>query len=310
VSTQSPELHDAVAARLGLGADRLTYRALSRGVTHDTMLVRHGDRPVAVLRRAPRKEVVLPGLDMADEGRLLEALPAPAVPRPRILLRDPDGAVLGRPGLLLAYVEGTNPRTWEALRAAEGDRCAEHALEVLVALHRSPPLDGGPSVGLDASADGRLAALRRHARRAGPYTPPALLETIDRLAARIPAPAGECWTHGDFRPSNLVVGDGRITAVLDWEMGGRGDPARDLGIATMADWGVWWPDDELLDRYRAAGGPEISLASLRWWRCMGYAMVVTFLATRLAGGWPGGAPMDVFLDGLARARDAWEEVAA
>ncbi|MFC6080125.1 aminoglycoside phosphotransferase family protein [Sphaerisporangium aureirubrum] len=39
------------------------------------------------------------------------------------------------------------------------------------------------------------------------------------------------WTHADLMPGNLLVTDGRLTAVIDFSTAGRGDPAADLMIA-------------------------------------------------------------------------------
>ncbi|CAM5539414.1 Aminoglycoside phosphotransferase family protein OS=Streptomyces tendae OX=1932 GN=GUR47_22995 PE=3 SV=1 [Streptomyces tendae] len=39
------------------------------------------------------------------------------------------------------------------------------------------------------------------------------------------------WFHGDFHTGNLLTVDGRLSAVIDFEGLGRGDPARDLMIA-------------------------------------------------------------------------------
>lgn len=50
-------------------------------------------------------------------------------------------------------------------------------------------------------------------------------------------------THGDYRLSNLLVRDGRITAVLDWELCTLGDPLADL---------TW-----LLDDWRSPQEPAI-----------------------------------------------------
>jgi aminoglycoside phosphotransferase (APT) family kinase protein len=311
VSTRSPEISalEPVAARLGIPPSELTGRSLNRGVTHDTRLVEHGGLPVAVLRLAPAEDVVLPGLDLRREGELLCGLVAAGVPRPELLLCDPDGDRFGRPGLLFEYVAGDNPQRWPDLRRLGGDACAGDALAILLALHRAPPPAPGPALGLDGSATARLSALRRRAEVAGGPAAAALRETLDALAATPPPPTAGAWVHGDFRPSNLVVRDGRVAAVLDWEMAGWGDPARDLGIATMPDWGVWWPDDELLERYHRAGGAEIAATTLLWWRCLGYAMVVGFLVGRLAAGWRGGPPLDAFAGGLRRAREAWEAAA-
>ncbi len=54
------------------------------------------------------------------------------------------------------------------------------------------------------------------------------------LATEITAPA--VWFHGDIAPGNLLVQDGRLTAVIDFGSSGVGDPACDLAIAwTMFD---------------------------------------------------------------------------
>jgi aminoglycoside phosphotransferase (APT) family kinase protein len=39
------------------------------------------------------------------------------------------------------------------------------------------------------------------------------------------------WIHGDVAPSNLLVRDGRLAAVIDFGCSGVGDPACDLTIA-------------------------------------------------------------------------------
>jgi aminoglycoside phosphotransferase (APT) family kinase protein len=39
------------------------------------------------------------------------------------------------------------------------------------------------------------------------------------------------WFHGDIAAGNLLVRDGRITAVIDWGCLGVGDPACDLIVA-------------------------------------------------------------------------------
>jgi serine/threonine protein kinase len=41
-------------------------------------------------------------------------------------------------------------------------------------------------------------------------------------------PVSGVWVHGDLMPSNLLVADGRLVAVLDFATAGVGDPACDL----------------------------------------------------------------------------------
>ena len=40
-----------------------------------------------------------------------------------------------------------------------------------------------------------------------------------------------CWLLGDMAPSNLLVRDGRLAAVIDFGTCGVGDPACDLVLA-------------------------------------------------------------------------------
>lgn len=51
-------------------------------------------------------------------------------------------------------------------------------------------------------------------------------------ALRIPPWTGPpTWAHGDLSPGNLLVRDGRLTAVIDWSGAGVGDPTVDLVVA-------------------------------------------------------------------------------
>jgi len=77
----------------------------------------------------------------------------------------------------------------------------------------------------------------------------ATVERIDRLAALIDPDAAKrrwgqacaapehegppLWIHGDLHPNNLLVSEGRITAVIDFGDLTGGDPATDLAVAWM-----------------------------------------------------------------------------
>ena len=86
----------------------------------------------------------------------------------------------------------------------------------------------------DAPPAGRaaLAAVDGSTRRFLAASP-----EIDRVAALLawntammaPAHTGpSTWIHADLLPTNLLVNQGRLTAVLDWGAAGVGDPANDL----------------------------------------------------------------------------------
>ena len=70
------------------------------------------------------------------------------------------------------------------------------------------------------------------------------------------------WIHGDLSPGNLLVSEGRLTAVIDFGGLGVGDPACDLMIA----WTLF--SGESRKAFRAA----ISLDDAAWERGRGWAL--------------------------------------
>jgi aminoglycoside phosphotransferase (APT) family kinase protein len=65
---------------------------------------------------------------------------------------------------------------------------------------------------------------------------PAMEEVADALEATMPEQIGATIVHGDYRLGNMITGaDGRIAAVLDWELCTLGDPLADVGYL-MNNW--------------------------------------------------------------------------
>jgi aminoglycoside phosphotransferase (APT) family kinase protein len=59
---------------------------------------------------------------------------------------------------------------------------------------------------------------------------------VDRWAALSATPPWDrppVWLHGDLHPGNVLVSDGRISAVIDFGDITAGDPATDLAVAWM-----------------------------------------------------------------------------
>ena len=70
------------------------------------------------------------------------------------------------------------------------------------------------------------------------------------------------WVHGDIAPSNLLVRDGRLSAVIDFGSCGVGDPACDYAIA----WTFF--DDSSRAVFRAA----LESDDDTWQRARGWAL--------------------------------------
>lgn len=114
-------------------------------------------------------------------------------------------------------------------------RFAEDLADFLVALQRVDA-SGGPAAGPHSffrggplstyDAETRLAVAKLGAL----IDAAAVLAVWDAAlaAVRIGAPV---WVHGDVAPGNLLVLDGRLSAVIDFGCSAVGDPACDLAIA-------------------------------------------------------------------------------
>lgn len=250
-------------------------------LTVDTHLVRAllrdqhpdlADRPLVVTAAGWDNVTVRLGADLAvrlpvraQAARLVEHeqrwLPrlAPSLPVP-----VPVPVRTGRPGggypwrwSIVPWFVGTPA---DAVPPAARDTWAEQLAAVLGALHRPAPDDAplNPYRGVPLAArDGAVIARIATSPDAAVLGP----AWRDGLAApRWDGPS--VWLHGDPHPGNLLTGDGRLAAVLDFGDVTAGDPASDLATA----WFCFGPAgrDRFWAAYAAASGSdEDHLAPLR-----------------------------------------------
>jgi len=107
---------------------------------------------------------------------------------------------------------------------------------------------------------------------------PALELGLRWLELHAPPPRPQVVVHVDFRIGNLMVAEGKLTALLDWECCHLASPAEDLGWFCTRSWrfgrtshhaGGIATRAELLDSYRNAGGAGITESEIRWWEIFG-----------------------------------------
>lgn len=236
-----------------------------------------------IVRRPPLGHVQATAHDMVREHTVISALAGTDVPVPATYALCEDPEVLGAPFYVMELVPGTAYRTAEQLVALGPGTTAELAtamVDVLAMLHAVDP----DEVGLGEL--GRPAGfLERQVRRWGRQLEgsrsrdlPDADELLRRLTAHVPTGAaadeqGAAIVHGDYRLDNLLVHEGRVTAVLDWEMATLGDPLTDLALLLVYDrlpdlgGGVavadasrapgYPPGEELLARYAATSGRDL-----------------------------------------------------
>ena len=68
-------------------------------------------------------------------------------------------------------------------------------------------------------------------------------ESSRLLQEHLPRQVGTAIVHGDFRLGNMIVADGEVKAVLDWELCTLGDPLADVGYLLNN----WMSADEALE---------------------------------------------------------------
>jgi aminoglycoside phosphotransferase (APT) family kinase protein len=294
--------------RPGVFTGELTGSLLAGGRSNLTYLVTDGTREL-VLRRPPLGHVLATAHDMGREYRIQAALARSGVPVPQVEWYCADPDVIGAPFYLMERVIGTIYREaaqTERLTVDERATLAFRLVDVLADLHAVRPADVGLGdlgrpVGYPARQLKRWAGqlAQSHSRDV-----PGIDELHDLLVATMPDdpaaadPAAASIVHGDYRLDNVVVGaDGRISAVLDWEMATLGHPLADIGllvtywdglgnlkdnpIAHGVGASAGFPDaTQLAQRYveaRATTGTHVSLADLEWFVGLGYYKLAAIL---------------------------------
>ncbi|MER5336580.1 aminoglycoside phosphotransferase family protein [Micromonospora sp. NPDC002717] len=88
-------------------------------------------------------------------------------------------------------------------------------------------------------------------------------------AVRTPAWQGPpVWSHGDLHPGNVLVDNGVLSAVIDWEMLSVGDPALDLSGAWML----------LTEAGRETFRNSLTIDDDTWARGRGWALCIGVIA--------------------------------
>ena len=204
------------------GHSNLTYRFTDRNGT------------ARVLRRPPLGHVLQSAHDMGREHRIVHGLNGSGVPVPGALGLCGDTGINGAPFYVMTFVDGDVLHdAVAARRLGEPERfeTGMHAIEVLAALHGLEPDDVGlGELGRrEAYLARQLKRWKRQWEASKTHEIPEMEETAQILEERMPEQIGSAIVHGDFRLGNMIVGGGRVRAVLDWELCTLGDPLADMG---------------------------------------------------------------------------------
>jgi aminoglycoside phosphotransferase (APT) family kinase protein len=264
----------------GLSRENWVFRARWRDPagSHDLPLIMRRDPPASLLVTQRR-----------DEFAVLRALESTPIAAPPVLWMDEDGSVLGSPSLIMSRMQGecdplvlTSDRPEAARLALAGD-----FLTLLVQVQQvdwrrlgldAALKDPGPGAG-SAELDRWEGELRRVALEPVPE-----MELVLRWLRERVRPSGRTvLVHGDFKPGNALISDGRISALLDWETAHLGDPLEDLGWITNPvrskehQIAGRWERADIVAAYSAATGMAVGDEELTWWNvfsCWKLAVIV------------------------------------
>ncbi|WP_137875806.1 phosphotransferase family protein [Rhodococcus sp. Q] len=283
---------EAVAAwiaDLGIGAlAPLTFQRIGNGQSNLTYRVTDSSGSQWVLRRPPLGHLLASAHDVAREYRIITALQGTGVPVPKALALTEDPSVTDAPLMLMSHVDGVVVDNIGVARKLTPELRRATGLSMPRALARIHGVDL-ELAGLDDLASRSPFAERQMRRWTGQWEKSktrevqALDDLTELLARSIPQQTETTLVHGDFHLSNVITSkdDGKVVAVVDWELSTLGDPLADvgalLGYWAQADDAVTGPfvastvegfptRDELAEVYFAETGRDP--AALGFWHAL------------------------------------------
>ena len=247
-----------------------------------------------ILRLGPALGLFAP-YSAAPQYLSLKALEGHDVPAPRAYYWSDDAAFLGAPFFISELVRGEAPIPWGP--GSEMSDEFRHSLgaqftDALGALHnidwqRSGLAELAANVSVANAGLLQIEEWERNYHRWALKAYPMFDFALRWLRAHQPVAPRVSIVHGDYRLGNFLEVDGKITAILDWELVHLGDPHEDLAWFCLPQYrggtklmGKLIARDEFYARYEAKTGFAVSEESMRFYEIFN---LVKLAATHMAG---------------------------
>ncbi|HEV2189124.1 MAG TPA: phosphotransferase family protein [Stellaceae bacterium] len=218
-------------------------------------------------------------LGRVEEFAVLQAAFAAGVTVPEPLFACADAAVLGKPFFVMRRVAGSalgRPITLDPALEPMRPALAERLGRELARMQSIRP----PHVDLDflitTGAGEHIAGFRAYLD--GHPNPRPVLEWVIRWAeTHLPDPLPPVLCHRDFRTGNYMLDGAKLTAILDWEFAGWGDPDEDIGWLCCKGWRFGRLDREaggIAERapfyrgYESESGRRLDPERVKFWEVM------------------------------------------
>jgi aminoglycoside phosphotransferase (APT) family kinase protein len=277
-------LASALRAWLPDGASLEAVVPLSAGHSNETYLLTGLDR---ILRTPPSGEGLLPPYDIARQFGIMDRVGRAAVgpPVPRVRELCEDASVIGDAFFTMDRARGeafeayAMPEWVTGADAAFRSAMCEQWIDAICAVHGLPADVVGiaPRTPAAEADHWRLVAERADA-------PEALLDLLCSLVAAPPPVSGPATPlHGDAKLANCLWQDGQLSALLDWEMAGVGEPLVEIGylLWTFEQYRNpnspgWWTREQVVARWEERSGR--TARGLARYEVLGMAKVIAILA--------------------------------
>jgi len=165
----------------------------------------------------------------------------------------------------------------------EADRVAvaRDFIRHLAALHRLDPralglIEVDSSVTLPDLVREQLAEFDAIIAARGGAVDPVLQLALDWLRANVPATTGPIVVvQGDTGPGNFMYEDGKVTAIVDWELAHLGDPMDDVAWVQLRSLQDPFGDlDALFAEYATESGNTLDPDRIRYYRVLAEAKIM------------------------------------
>jgi aminoglycoside phosphotransferase (APT) family kinase protein len=284
------------AGQVGAGARPVAVEGLRAGAGPWRLrLDRGGTLVEAVLRVGDTSSRQL----LATEAAALAMAEDHQLAAPRLLAVDLDGAVAGRPALLMTALAGTStiPPVASVARLRALGAAAATLHNVATGPRPDLPLRTRPLADVD------FVAMRRAAGSSS------LLEAAAERVNQAPMPrAMTVLVHGDLWQGNTLWSGERCVGLVDWDAAGVGHPGIDLGTLRL-DAAILFglpAADEVLEGWRRATGQAAD--AMAYWDLVAALTTPTDLAQWLPVAHDHGR-VDLGAATLNRRRDAFLQAA-
>jgi aminoglycoside phosphotransferase (APT) family kinase protein len=231
-SARLPEREEVIRGDLErfLGQPVHSVRVIPEGHSGFTYWVDLDGRR-AVMRLPPPGARIAGPADIPRQGRLIDALHRQGLPVPAVLCMCDQPVVDGRPFYLLEAVDGE--RIENVVDTVPATQVAGSAVEVLKQLQAVPLTETGIGDETPASLDFEISRWTWLMDRAPEELTAEAPRAAELLRATMPPEQRPVLVHGDYHYGNMLFRDGRVVALLDWEIAQLGQPLLDLACLVV-----------------------------------------------------------------------------